>query len=337
MGLYQPEKCGISDYINLISASLEKFGHEVDLLEIKRPSDFLKLSQALPDANLYSIQFAPFAFSENGISGRPLQEFARSLYGKKIHINFHEIWVGDYPNANWKERLIGWMQKREVLRFLKLARPMTITTSNCASLDRLDQAGIEARHLYLFGNIPCTDWSIYENTLTENLRVAVFGTPYNKFPYNTLAEKLHSISLSISKPIEFRILGRQRVKDGLEQIYKISKEYGFSVMETGELPAEEISMQLQACHLGVCTTPYDIFGKSGTTAAMLEHGLPILVFDDGDTPIEKLFVIDEFSDQIFLLNEEEIVQHLIAFIMKKRKPFFDGVARTTKDMLRFIS
>ena len=61
-------------------------------------------------------------------------------------------------------------------------------------------------------------------------------------------------------------------------------------------------MQLQACHLGVCTTPYDIFGKSGTTAAMLEHGLPILVFDDGDTPIEKLFVIDEFSDQIFLLN-----------------------------------
>ena len=78
------------------------------------------------------------------------------------------------------------------------------------------------------------------------------------------------------------------------------------------------------------TTPFDIIGKSGATAAMLEHGLPILAHDDGDTSEGKLFVLERFQDQIFLLNNDSIINQLNAAMQKPRKPFFDGVAYTAK-------
>ena len=69
---------------------------------------------------------------------------------------------------------------------------------------------------------------------------------------------------------------------------------------------------------------------------MLEHGLPIMAFDDMDTPREKLFVMEQFKNQIFLLNESSVIERLESFMQKPRKPFFDGVAFTTKKILEFI-
>ena len=41
--------------------------------------------------------------------------------------------------------------------------------------------------------------------------------------------------------------------------------------------------------MGVSTTSYDVIGKSGATTAMLEHGLPVLAYDDGDTNGKPLY------------------------------------------------
>ena len=213
--------------------------------------------------------------------------------------------------------------------------PCSITCSNSAAMDRLIQAGIKAKYLYLFGNVSYAPSE--DNSVSSNLRVALFGTPYEKFPYNLLAEKLAQISATLKKPVEFRVIGRQRANDGLHQIRNISKEWNFSLSETGELSTQSISIELQSCDLGLCTTPYDVLGKSGATAAMLEHGLPVIAFDDGDTPTEKLFVFEQFSDQVFLLEDHEFISRLLAFMQKKRKAFFDGVAHTTEEMLRILS
>ena len=257
------------------------------------------------------------------------------LSNRVAHINFHEIWVGAYPHASWRERFNGWRQRKEILRFLRIAIARSITCSNSAAKDRLIQSGIEAKHLYLFGNVPYTPSE--DISVSSNLRIALFGTPYEKFPYNLLAEKLAEISASLKKPVELRVIGRQRVNEGLHQIRKISKESNFSLSETGELSTQSISIELQTCDLGLCTTPYDVLGKSGAVAAMLEHGLPVIAFDDGDTPTEKLFVFEQFSDQVFLLEDKEFISQLLAFMQKKRKPFFDGVAHTTEEMLRMLS
>ena len=329
-----PRKCGITDYVNLLSKELEKNGHMVEVETIDSIKDFANVSKNLPRSDLYSLQFAPYAFSQSGLSGKGLITFAKSLANKNTHINFHEIWIGAYPKATRKEKTIGWLQKREIINFINICEPSAITCSNSAALDRMRQTGVDAKYLYLFGNIPYSP-SKKDDSLNR-LNIVFFGTLYERFPYDQLVKVLFPISQSLKKQIHIKILGRQRDSEGLEYLKNVSQKHGFAISQSGELSISKISEELQRSDLGVSTTPYDILGKSGATATMLEHGLPILAFDDGDTPKSKLFVMNEFIDQVFLLNEDSTPERMISFLQKTRKQFFDGVAHTAKKMLKII-
>jgi len=333
-GPYKPGKCGVSDYITLLSAKLKNHGHEVQHIAINDGSTLSNIAGNLPPADLYSIQFAPFSFSPTGLSQKRLLDLAKSLRNKNTYINFHEIWIGAYPKAKWKEKTIGWLQKREIVKFINISNPVTITCSNSAAIDRMKQSGIDCKYLYLFGNIPYSKTE--QSKASTVLSVAFFGTLYEKFPYGLLAEKLDELSKSLNIPIHIKILGRQRENGGLKEINKIGKELSFVISQLGEHPSKAISKEFQNCDLGVSTTPYDIIGKSGVTAAMLEHGLPILSYDDGDTPKNKLFIMQEYQDQVFLLNDPSVIQKLFSFLKKPRKTFFDGVAYTAKKMLEVL-
>ena len=147
-----------------------------------------------------------------------------------------------------------------------------------------------------------------------------------------------SIATSYSgKKLEIILIGRQREDAGSDHLYSICKKNEFLIERTGELSTNLISEQIYESSLGVSTTPYDGIGKSGATAAMFEHGLPILAYDDGDTPQRNLFIPDLFKDQIFLINNDSSVEKLIQFIEKPKKPFFDGVSHTTCKMLEMVN
>lgn len=285
--------------------------------------------------DLCSIQFSPYGFSSNGISGPYLNSFANTLSGKKTYLVFHEIWVGAYPKAKIKEKVIGWRQKREILNFVKLLNPTVAFGTNSAAIDRLRREGIHAQYLYLFGNIPYSP--ISTGSQKERIRVAFFGTAYENFPYELLATRLKQISNLSKQKIELRIIGRHRDTIGLEKIRSIAQKHGFGISMTNELPPAKISIELQNCSIGVSTTPYDVLGKSGATAAMLEHGLPIYAYDDGDTPKENLFVFEPFQDQIFLINESSNAEKIVQFSQRPRKPFFDGVVYTAGNILKMLS
>jgi hypothetical protein len=334
-GTYNPGKCGISDYIQLLSEKLRDFGHEVrhaSMHHLDQPNDFI---QNYPNHDLYSIQFAPYAFSSNGVVKKNILNFAKSLNSQKTHINFHEIWIGAYPKASFKEKFTGWRQKLKILTFFNNLNPNFITSTNAAAIDRLAIAGIEADYLYLFGNIPLSQ--TYKLEEKKSCDLAIFGTPYDNFPYRLLGHKIKELSESLKLPINIYIIGRQREIKGLNHIKKFSKDYGFSVVESGELSAKKISQELAQCDFGISTTPYDVIGKSGATAAMLEHRLPLIVHDDGDTSAEKLFVLDEFSDQIYFLDSKELISNLVTCFNQKRKPFFDGVAYSVNQMLKLTT
>jgi hypothetical protein len=334
-GTYNPGKCGISDYICLLSDKLRDLGHDVShasVHHIDKPNDLI---QNYPNHDLYSIQFAPYAFSPNGVLDKNSLNLAKSLNSQKTHINFHEIWIGAYPKASLKEKFRGWRQKLKILSFLHNLNPNFITSTNSAAIDRLSLAGIETEYLYLFGNIPLSQ--TYKLEDKKSCDLAIFGTPYENFPYRLLGQKIKELSESLKLPINIYIIGIQREIKGLNHIKKFSKDYDFSVVECGELSAKQISKELAQCDLGISTTPYDVIGKSGATAAILEHRLPLIVYDDGDTPAEKLFVLDEFSNQIYFLDSEQLISELTACFNKKRQPFFDGVAYTANQMLRLVS
>jgi len=334
-GTYNPGKCGISDYIDLLSEKLRNLNHKVIHTSVYHADQHNDFIQDYPNYDLYSIQFAPYAFSSNGVINKSILKLAKCLNTQKTHINFHEIWIGSYPRASLKERLTGFRQKLKILNFIKHLNPNFITSTNAAAIDRLALAGIKADYLYLFGNIPHSPTHRLEGKKTCNF--AIFGTPYENFPYYLLAQKTKELSETLNLPINIYVIGIQREKKGLNRIKNFSDEYGFSLVECGELSAEQISKELAQCDFGISTTPYDVIGKSGATAAMLEHRLPLIVYDDGDTPTEKLFVLDEFSDQIYFLDSEDLISELVACFNKKRKPCFDGAAYAVNQMLKLIS
>jgi glycosyltransferase involved in cell wall biosynthesis len=330
-GSYKPGKCGISDYIKLISGELQRYGNKCNHIAIDEGNTLSDIAQNLPYADLYSIQFAPYAFSSSGLSKKGLITFAKSLKNKNTHINFHEIWIGAYPSAKWKEKTIGWLQKREIVNFINICNPSAITCSNSAALDRLHQAGIDAKVLYLFGNIPYSPSEKHDSL--NHLNIVFFGTLYGTFPYDQLAKTLISISQYLRKQIYIKIIGRQREGLGLGYIKEVSQEYGFAISISGELSISKISEELQRSDLGVSTTPYDILGKSGATAAMLEHGLPIISYDDGDTPSKKLFTQKQFTEQIVLLNDKLCLKKCKSLLAKPRKQFFHGVKFTAGKLI----
>ena len=332
-GQKESKQCGITDYVELIAKELEKLGHEIERYFIHKDSEELT---DLPNMDLYSIQFAPYAYGNNGMPKTILNLLAKGLCNKNVHLNFHEIWVGAYPRANWKERGIGWLQKSLILRFIKKCKPVCITSSNAAALDRLKQAGIPAMYLYLFGNIPHSENS-KETAKGHNLKVAFFGTHYSDFPYDKLGDFFSTLSKISGKKLEIILIGRQREDTGSDHLCSMCKKNNFFIERTGELSTDLISEHFQECTLGVSTTPYDVIGKSGATAAMLEHDLPVLAYDDGDTPKESLFIPDPFEDQIFLINDKSSVEKLLHYIERPRKSFFDGVAHTANKMLELLS
>ena len=244
--------------------------------------------------------------------------------------------MGAYPRANWKERGIGWLQKNLILGFIKKCKPAWITTSNSAAIDRLKCRGVPARFLYLFGNIPYSSAS-KAITAEQTLKIAFFGTPYSNCPFHKLGDFFSNLSKAYDKKLEIILIGRQRENCGSDHVLSLCKKKNFLIQTTGELSTNLISEQLQECTLGVSTTPFDVIGKSGATAAMLEHGLPVLAYDDGDTPQESLFVPEPFQDQVFLMNDRSSVEKLLQYIEKPRKIFFDGVAHTAIKMLELVS
>ena len=134
----------------------------------------------MPKSDLYSIQFAPYAFAAKGQFYQILKCLDKKLHNQKVHLNFHEIWVGAYPRANWKERGIGWLQKKHILGFINKQKPAWITSSNAGAIDRLKNAGIPVKFLYLFGNIPYSATSKVI-TVGQSLKIAFLYT-HTDFP-----------------------------------------------------------------------------------------------------------------------------------------------------------
>lgn len=339
LGPYRPGQCGISDYVRLLSDRLESMGHECKMMTInpKSGQTLEKTAESLPQCDVVSLQFAPYAFHPKGLPGKGLYTLAKALAGRQLQIMFHEIWIGAYPQATLRERWMGRRQRRQILCFLQTARPFVVHSTNAAALNRLSLMGVEAEYLYLFGNIPWAEAPALGMETNPTAHIAFFGTPYDAFPYGLLFERLDETFTAMKKPWKIRVLGHVREKAGLKKLTQEASKRGIDVEKTNTLSSEELSHQLQYADCGVTTTPYDVLGKSGTAAAMLEHGLPIFVYDDGDTPKERMFVFKPFHDQIFLLNNPKSSEQMLKATEQLSKPFFNGVAHTAHKFIEAIS
>ena len=170
-----------------------------------------------------------------------------------------------------------------------------IHTSNPAYVELLKRAGVQAKRLPLFGAIPVAaaadrDW-FYAKLAQQGLNhiqadrqqfwlFGIFGTLHPIWPPEPLFSYLEKAATDSGRKIAIVSVGGIGAGSGRWQTLKQQYEARFHFIQVGHQPAEKVSAVLHNLDFGLATTPYDLIGKSATVAAMLEHGLPVIVNRD---------------------------------------------------------
>ena len=242
--------------------------------------------------DIVSLQFVSYGYSEKGFVWR-LARHLRAVTGNlPLHIMFHELWIGSEESASWKSRLIGAVQRYNIRKLIATLRPKLVTTSTNVYVQMLKSVGVQSSILPLFGNIPVSTRSdVLESTLRvgdidpfsigarDNWLVGVlFGTIYPNWHPAELLDALVKKAAIMKKRLW--LLGVGKLGHQGEVIWDhMAQQYGGKIKLTrfGQLPEEHVSMCLQMADFGIATTSWQRIGKSGAAAAMVDHGLPVII------------------------------------------------------------
>jgi hypothetical protein len=103
-----------------------------------------------------------------------------------------------------------------------------------------------------------------------------------------------------------------------EAIWKnLQRDYRHDIVfvKFGEQPAETISALMQIADFGISASPWQLIGKSGAAAAMLDHGLPVIVSRDDFQP-RIAPGLPPSSDPLFHLCDASLESKLMAGLKK---------------------
>jgi hypothetical protein len=312
-GSLEPGRDGVGDYTRRLGGELIKQGHEVKAIalndqhicEIVENSEEYKNIQfcifRIPsiltagtrfelakvwidqfNPHWISLQFVPFSFHRKGLSlnlGWKLAGLGNNL---NWHVMLHELWVGMEKEASLKVVSWGILQKTLIQLLLKKLEPQLIHTQTELYQNQLNRIGFQAQLVPLFSNIPVPIHSTFfketsDLPLKTNSKIifTVFGAIQKGAPIMDFASELAEYSRVEGISVSVRFIGRSGSE--LNQwIIALSNEK-IEVEVIGEISSKEISANLSSSSLGVSTTPLAQIEKSGTVAAMREHGLNVLV------------------------------------------------------------
>lgn len=206
-------------------------------------------------------------------------------------IMFQELWIGFEQAAPWKDRIVGTLQRHSIDRAVRTLRPRLLQTSTPLFQALLKTLGFEASVLPLAGSIavnpdPGRTWflevlgglgpQLPERCRDQLLIGGFFGSLYRKWAPEPFFSSLRAVARKTGKKVCIFAAGRMRgevaIWDRLPAAYP-----DFRFQHLGELAAGRVSQYLQNLDFGIAATPWTVIGKSSATAAMLDHGLPVMV------------------------------------------------------------
>jgi hypothetical protein len=315
-GSLEPGRDGVGDYTRRLACELIRKAHEVAIIALndrKTTSMYhgsqvsneisvpvLRLPASMTESKRFSyagdyirkfapdwlsLQYVPFSFEKRGLPlffNKRLKSLGKGI---KWHVMFHELWVGLYGYSNYRLKMLGLMQKLIIRQLLAALKPESVTTS----------IGIYKRHLKwkdvslipLFSNIPVTDMPLPEAEQPESFTAIHFGSFTGALDdFRRQVEFLTAIGEKTGRTICLKILGDGGVHK--QKAMDISRQaLGHkNVIDCGFLTADAISSHLLHADIGISRADYALFGKSGSSMAMLEHGLPVLL--RGERPDEDM-------------------------------------------------
>ncbi len=340
----EPGRDGVGDYTRSLAAECVRQGHECRIVSLNDNASgeepgCLRCAASLPwarrveqarqsvaefDPDWISLQFVPYGFHRKGIPWRLAHALKPVVAGRPLQIMFHELWIGSAEGASFKHRLVGAVQRRCILRMLRVLAPRVVHTSNATYIGLLKKAGIEAAPLPLFGNIP-----VVEKTVDFPSQLAVAGIDPTErgnwwlgLFFGTLhpewePQPLLGILLAAAKRANRRVglLAVGRLGAAGEAIWeRMMRDYGDEITfsKFGGQSAERISELLQIADFGIAASPWNLIGKSGSAAAMLDHGLPVIV-----TRKEEIAGVHFIPDPLLYRCDEMLESRLVSGLPKR--------------------
>lgn len=250
-----------------------------------------------------SLQFVPFSFHHKGLMFGLAKRFLSLSDGRKLHVMFHELWIGVYGKFSTKQRLLGKVQKLSILGLLKRLKPDLITTT--IEIYRRNLSTYNVNLLPLFGNIAIQVMDsesglVYDNNRFTAIHFGTFSSEIHDFE-----RQIHFLSKAAKKvnKIPFlKVAGSGGVHK--EKAMSIAKEIlgDEQVQDLGRLTEALVSIHLLTSDLGISRADPVLLGKSGSAIAMLEHGLPLLL--RGGRPAGQEYLPISFKERLVFFNDE---------------------------------
>jgi glycosyltransferase involved in cell wall biosynthesis len=295
-GSLEAGKDGVGDYTRLLAAESVRQGHEALLLSLNDPwvadaskqagemrlgarmswPDRIKAARAFltqNDPGIVSLQFVPYSFHPAGLNFALPQMLHIVIGQKPVQIMFHEIWIGCQQGAPIQAKLMGFSQRTIIRRLVKTFACRVVHTSNAVYVQLLARHGINATPLSLFGSVPVLPRGNLPCPSDDILRLGIFGSIHPEWSPDEMLGQLGKLG----KRIQLSHIGR--IGPGEAVWSQLAERYGLEVElhRLGERSPEEISQFFSSVDFGVATTPLSLIGKSASVAAMLDHGLPVIV------------------------------------------------------------
>ena len=229
------------------------------------------------DPDWCSVQFVPFAYHKKGLPFNLAAEFISAAGKRKWQIMFHELWVGMSTQSTLKEHYWGVLQKKLIKRFIAQLQPSVIHTQTGLYKFQLDKLGYQAGILPLFPNISVTDEDVtplYHPADNIDITVVVFGNIHHGAPAATLAQEAADFAADNNKKLQLYLIGHSGAEK--EKWIAAWQQHNIPVKSFGEQSPHYISFLFKHASVGISTTPLLLIEKSGSVAAMREHGLPVI-------------------------------------------------------------
>lgn len=258
--------------------------HDIDIIRIpanlpwKLKAKLINLQLDALQPECISLHYVPYAYNAKGLPFALLNTLLPLRYRYQWEITAHELWVD--PSSNLRNRVLSKLQRMIFLHLCSKLNPIAIHVTNRQYQSQLGKYSIEASILPLFSSIPLCPLSVPPNRSESQWTFVLFGSinrdwhPEALFNQIEIARKFHGILSCLF--ISVGNIGNYGAK--LWDSFHGLNYPAFEFLRLGLLSAEDVSEQLQLADFGICVVaPSLLIEKSSSVAAMLAHGLPVIV------------------------------------------------------------